>query len=387
MKRKWMILLMILSLAVKIKGGTFEKMMISLNSLHRKVDKLSLEQVKTNKKVDQLQRKIESLEAKIDLGFNGTLDIMDIDIDVDYMPMNGTVELDITNSTRVAILVTGGNPLVGHVPSVHAASKSVEALNYDGTPLCTLPNLPDHTRLHTMDGNILCDDESCQRFEFGMWKKFSWNLRKERRQHLSWKSPKGEIHLLGGGPWEHKTTEIVTSRGSKPGFNLRLEQKLGCVIGLENSFIITGGAPNNRGVFEYNHYSNLTIHAPLNTGRKLHGCGSFYSSSNELVLLVAGGVDVMMDSFASVEIKSESEKNWRFAADLPGPRSCMRGVTVVNQLFMTGGTYDNLEPLDDIISYDPDADRWVQVGSLTVARSSHAVSVLPLEEVEPFCLS
>ena len=34
-----------------------------------------------------------------------------------------------------------------------------------------------------------------------------------------------EIHLLGGGPWEHKTTEIVTSRGTKPGFNLRLEQK------------------------------------------------------------------------------------------------------------------------------------------------------------------
>ena len=48
---------------------------------------------------------------------------------------------------------------------------------------------------------------------------------------------------------------------------------------------------------------------------------------------------------------------------------------------------DNLEPLDEIISYDPDADRWVQVGNLAVARSSHAVSVLPLDEVEPFCLS
>ena len=104
MKGKWMILLMILSLAVKIEGDAFEKMMISLNSLHRKVDKLSLEQVKTNKKVDQLQRKIESLEAKIDLGFNGTLDIMDIDIDVDYMPMNGTEEIDITNSTRVGMI-------------------------------------------------------------------------------------------------------------------------------------------------------------------------------------------------------------------------------------------------------------------------------------------
>ena len=52
--------------------------------------------------------------------------------------------------------------------------------------------------------------------------------------------------------------------------------------------------------------------------------------------MVAGGVDVMMESFASVEIKSESEKNWRFAADLLSPRSCMLGVTVVNQLFMTG---------------------------------------------------
>ena len=29
---------------------------------------------------------------------------MDIDIDVDYMPMNGTEEVDITNSTRVGMI-------------------------------------------------------------------------------------------------------------------------------------------------------------------------------------------------------------------------------------------------------------------------------------------
>ena len=88
MKGKWMILLMILSLAVKIDGGAIEEMMTSLNSLHSNVAKLILEQVKTNKIVDQLQRRIESLEAK----------------NVDYMPMNGTEELDITNSTRVGII-------------------------------------------------------------------------------------------------------------------------------------------------------------------------------------------------------------------------------------------------------------------------------------------
>ena len=81
MKGKWMILLMILSLAVKIEGDAFEM-------LYRKVDKLILEQVETRKIVDQLQRRIESLEAK----------------NVDYMPMNGTEELDITNSTRVGII-------------------------------------------------------------------------------------------------------------------------------------------------------------------------------------------------------------------------------------------------------------------------------------------
>ena len=81
MKGKWMILLMILSLAVKIECDAFEM-------LYRKVDKLSLEQVETRKIVDHLQRRIESLEAK----------------NVDYMPMNGTEELDITNSTRVGII-------------------------------------------------------------------------------------------------------------------------------------------------------------------------------------------------------------------------------------------------------------------------------------------
>ena len=69
--------------------------------------------------------------------------------------------------------------------------------------------------------------------------------------------------------------------------------------------------------------------------------------------MVAGGVDVMMDSFASVEIKSESEKSWRFAADLPGPRSCMRGVTVVNQLFMTG-ILSTLSTHKRVIKGDPE---------------------------------
>jgi len=360
--RHWKILLMILSFGVRAKCDALDDLVISvLKLLHEKVDKISLEQVRTNEKVDQLQSQIESLESKIGHG------------------CNTAEQLDGSISSPVAILITGGNP-------IPQASRSVEALNSDGTPLCTLPDLPAHTRLHTMEGNMLCIDEYCQYFEFGLWKVYSWYLSEDRGDHLSWKRPDGGIQLLGGGiqKWL-KTTEIVNSTGTQPGFNLKFETKLACVIKLQDYFIITGGRKNMRSVFQYDVDGEFKILPNLDTGRLLHGCGHFYSGSNELVYMVAGGVDVMMDSMDSVEILPASGDSWRYVTALPSPRSCMRGVTIDNQLFMTGGV--EFESLKDILRYDPDSNLWVSVGEMKVARSSHAVSVLPLEDVEPFCSS
>ena len=40
---------------------------------------------------------------------------------------------------------------------------------------------------------------------------------------------------------------------------------------------------------------------------------------------------------------------------------------------------------DDVLRYNPYADKWIRVGKLKQARSFHATSVLPLSKVEGFC--
>ena len=42
--------------------------------------------------------------------------------------------------------------------------------------------------------------------------------------HVSWKRPDGGVQLMGGKEDEsRRTTEVVTSTGSKPGFDLKYE--------------------------------------------------------------------------------------------------------------------------------------------------------------------
>ena len=51
---------------------------------------------------------------------------------------------------------------------------------------------------------------------------------------------------------------------------------------------------------------------------------------------------------------------------------------------LTGGA-NGRSKLGGIIKYNAFADKWIPVGELKVARSSHATSVLPLSKVEGFC--
>ena len=51
---------------------------------------------------------------------------------------------------------------------------------------------------------------------------------------------------------------------------------------------------------------------------------------------------------------------------------------------LTGGA-NGRSKLGGIIKYNAFADKWIPVGELKVARSSHATSVLPFSKVEGFC--
>ena len=115
-----------------------------------------------------------------------------------------------------AIIVSGGD-----------AEKSVEVLHSDGTPWCSLPNLPDDRFDHTQTGLLACagvteTETSCIKFSGGKWKP-SHKLKKERTSHSSWAAPQGTV--LMGGMESAKTTELLddTSRVSIMHFPLKYE--------------------------------------------------------------------------------------------------------------------------------------------------------------------
>ena len=110
--------------------------------------------------------------------------------------------------------MVGGNP--------SKSLKSVEALKIDGTPLCTLPDLPDERKGHTMDNHIMCGGSSCLYYVAGKWTKYRNDLKFKRSFHVSWRRPDGEV-LLIGGEQSRKTSEMVLSSGHQKGFNLQHE--------------------------------------------------------------------------------------------------------------------------------------------------------------------
>ena len=99
-----------------------------------------------------------------------------------------------------AIIVSGGDG---------DAERSVEVLHSDGTPWCSLPDLPDQRFQHTQTGLEACGglytETSCIKFSGGKWKP-SHKL-KERYSHSSWASPAGTV-LMGGDP-SYETTELL----------------------------------------------------------------------------------------------------------------------------------------------------------------------------------
>ena len=120
-----------------------------------------------------------------------------------------------------AIIVTAG--------ATEGAEMSVEVLHSDGTPWCSLPDLPDDRWYHTQTGLEACGGvsnekiwTSCIKFSGGKWKP-SHKLKKERTSHSSWAAPQGTV--LMGGMESAKTTELLddTSRVSIMHFPLKYE--------------------------------------------------------------------------------------------------------------------------------------------------------------------
>ena len=60
-----------------------------------------------------------------------------------------------------------------------------------------------------------------------------------------------------------------------------------CAIKLGDYLIITGGYPGVKTVSKYDKNGWMMDLPKLNTGRRLHACGQYYSERNELVIFDA----------------------------------------------------------------------------------------------------
>jgi len=401
------------------------------------VDKISLEQIKTNKKVDQLEekislgqiktdKKVDNLEEKIEKLGSKVITVEDLNevnnnisdaIDQLKDDMKTSLEKfseygcsepetdvpniangnkDGTNLTEdhtdalnhvkemeeKAILVVGGFP--------SDSLRSVEAITTDGTPLCTLPDLPDKRCSHTIENHITCGgsytQSSCLHYVAGKWTKYGCDLKFKRYAHVSWRREDGEVMLIGGAN-SKKTSEVVSSSGHQNGFNVQHEVYTSCAIKLDDHLIITGGYPFVTTVSKYGKNGFMMDLASMNTGRRDHACGHYYSVTNELMYLVTGGYNGNCNNNCntiSTEVMSASGTNWYYVGNLPRPTRGLKGMSINNQIFVTGGYMG--EYLKTILRFNPASNEWEKSGEMKFARRYHAVAVLPLKEVKPYCL-
>jgi len=368
------------------------------------------------KKVEELEAKMEEQIKQISNDWKCSGDFMGFMMILDDI---GTLKEDIkkeignntTDEEEKAILLTGSDR------AQQMSVISVEVLNEDGTPFCKLGNLGYARRMATLNGNILCGgaeyqiDTSCLFFLYGKWRYFHKILHKSRVHAVSWTRPDGGVQLMGGKDSQY-TSEIVTKQGSSnESFPLKHLTSHACSIQLDSFVIITGGmgessssdlpqrlATYSKIVSKYDMNGWVEDLPSLNVARKDHGCAYYRRDNNELVFLVTGGISCVhgictfrngykQARITSTEILPESASTWSFVGELPEAVSGIKGLTLNNNIFMTGGNIYHKSNSNQILKFDQENQEWKFVeGKLHDARSGHGMSVVPKSSVEEYCV-
>jgi len=291
---------------------------------------------------------------------------------------------------ELAIIVTGGFNAAG-------MATSVDLLFNNGSYFCGLPNLPDDRRSHSQNGFVTCGGwytkKSCLTFVDGEWQQTHHPLLDERYDFSSWETSNGGIYLIGGGG-SILTSEVIDADGNtESGFDLTEYGLQTCLIedNDEDRAILTGGIfihQNKVSVFDKNGFVEQL--PDLLTNRGAHACGIFINNDNNKVLLVAGGEG---DSglHASTETFIIGTASWQTAGSLPNNVRHLKGVSISNKIFLTGGySYSSSdgreEYIDSVLEFNQDTRDWKLVGHLSEPRSYHGASVVPLNEASKYCL-
>merc|ERR1712098_51488 len=96
------------------------------------------------------------------------------------------------------------------------------------------------------------------------------------------------------------------------------------------------------------------------------------------VYLVAGGWNFNTEPMwtggymSSTEVMEATATSWSFAGDLPSARRDLAGISLSNQIFLTGGTQED-EPyfLSDILEFNKETGEWIKTAEMSITRSNH----------------
>jgi len=285
-----------------------------------------------------------------------------------------------------AILVTGG----------WRTESSAELISTNGSSICELPSMPHSKYLHTQSGLTACGTRSgrgplgfhdnlrsCIKFDDGSWTTLTDNLLAHRYGHSSWVTPEGDILLIGGTE-SLTTTEIVYKDGTSiRSFDLKYKTRWACSIEMPEMFILTGGYHTLKTVSRYSTSGWMEDLPEMNDGRNSHGCGYFYNDDMQRVFLVAGG-RYNYNDLSSTETLVEGGQAWNLQQPMPTVRAYLRGISLPNTVFMTGGSGRGTDG-NDVLAYVPETSDWNKVGSMKKRRTNHAASLVTMVNVFQFC--
>jgi len=302
----------------------------------------------------------------------------------DQMKCNEDPDCVNPKQDELAILVTGGL----------TTEESAEVLSTNGTWICDLPEMTESKVYHTQTGLTACgggtigsDTTNCIKFESGSWITLTDNLVYSRSSHSSWRTPSGDILLIGGlsSGDSGKTTEIVFQNGTSiRSFDLKSLTYEACSIELPEMFILTGGRWTMTKAGQYTASGWMEDLPELNEGRRQHGCGFYFNNDMEKVYLVAGGYD-NHDYISTTETLVEGGQAWNFQQPLPTSRLQLRGISLPDTVIMTGGFDHTPDRLEDLLMFDPMTFDWKKIGAMKTRRYKHGASLVNIKDVLKYC--
>ena len=204
-----------------------------------------------------------------------------------------------------------------------------------------------------------------------------------------------------------------------------------CAIELADTVVVTGGYDV---VITFDFLAKVEVYdtfgpkeqlPDLLTPRAYHACAHYVDSDNRVVslalhllrysmfvfqaYLVTGGLLSFLPS-DSTELLVQGASSWTSSAPLPSPRSSLRAATLSNKIVATGTPHFSYSYIaawlihciaggvghwdwdssaytkyDDILEFDEEKLVWNKIGSMSINRYDHAVTVINYLSIVDYC--